>query len=426
MKLAALTDQSAVLSAIAEFDRLGRDVFLKKYGFKQARRYMLLHEGRQYDSKAIAGAAVGFQYPDAGPLLARDFSGGEATVKARLEHLGFKFLEVYDTESTDMANGALRSYLEDWVTHYPNARATRTKFEASPIAAQVRTEAPKFIRAHLGDIGISVKGSAGQSGWAETSWIVLLDKATTPAVQEGIYLVYLLSPDGARLYLSLNQGCTILKNAIKTGPAKIELRRRAEIIRGRVRSLPTALSSVSIQLDAKQWLGQLYEAGNILAIEYDTAALPANEVLESHLQDAIRLYRRALFEGGWAAEETISNEGSDGGASTLTEAKKYHYHLSVERQSKTARQVKKAQGHRCKGCSKTMAEVYGAVGEGLIHAHHLTPFSQLEEGAVVTLDPEKDFAVLCPNCHAIIHRMADPGDLEGLRQMVLGIPDRVS
>jgi hypothetical protein len=53
---------------------------------------MLLHEGRQYDSKAIAGAAVGFQYPDAGPLLAKDFSGGEATVKARLESLGFAFL----------------------------------------------------------------------------------------------------------------------------------------------------------------------------------------------------------------------------------------------------------------------------------------------------------------------------------------------
>ncbi|WP_303828897.1 hypothetical protein [Asticcacaulis taihuensis] len=55
---------------------------------------MLLHEGKLYDSKAIAGAAIGFQYPDAGPLSAKDFSGGEATVKARLERLGFAFQEL--------------------------------------------------------------------------------------------------------------------------------------------------------------------------------------------------------------------------------------------------------------------------------------------------------------------------------------------
>jgi hypothetical protein len=44
--------------------------------------------GPLYDSKAIAGAAHGYQH--AAPLAASDFSGGEATVANRLEQLGFE------------------------------------------------------------------------------------------------------------------------------------------------------------------------------------------------------------------------------------------------------------------------------------------------------------------------------------------------
>src|SRR5262249_20738813 len=46
--------------------------------------------GQMYDSKAIAGVAYGYEFPDRGPLQADDFSGGEVTVKARLEQLGFQ------------------------------------------------------------------------------------------------------------------------------------------------------------------------------------------------------------------------------------------------------------------------------------------------------------------------------------------------
>ncbi|MGA9007604.1 MAG: hypothetical protein WB495_12150, partial [Xanthobacteraceae bacterium] len=46
---------------------------------------------KDYDSKAIAGAAYGFQYPQRGALRSEDFSGGENTVRALLEGLGFSF-----------------------------------------------------------------------------------------------------------------------------------------------------------------------------------------------------------------------------------------------------------------------------------------------------------------------------------------------
>lgn len=82
-----LSDPNAVLQAIAEFDELGREAFLVKYGFGHARDYFIQHKGKAYDSKAVAGAAHGFQF--AKPLKSDDFSGGEATVATKLEKLGF-------------------------------------------------------------------------------------------------------------------------------------------------------------------------------------------------------------------------------------------------------------------------------------------------------------------------------------------------
>jgi 5-methylcytosine-specific restriction protein A len=52
MSLADLTSLDAVLAAIAEYDTLGQDRFLARYGFDLARRYWLVHNGRRYDSNA--------------------------------------------------------------------------------------------------------------------------------------------------------------------------------------------------------------------------------------------------------------------------------------------------------------------------------------------------------------------------------------
>ena len=102
---------------------------------------------------------------------------------------------------------------------------------------------------------------------------------------------------------------------------------------------------------------------------------------------------------------------------SLIEAKRYRQHRSIERQSKHSRAVRKALGTKCMGCERELGDVYGPIGEGLIHAHHLTPLSRLADEATVQLDPDSDFAVLCPNCHAIIHRMDDVSDVAGVRAL---------
>lgn len=92
MTLGDLTDREAVLAAVREYDTLGRDAFLAKYGFGRAKHWMLVLDGRMYDSKAIVAAAHGFQHPELGALHASEFSGGEQTVVRKLATLGFELI----------------------------------------------------------------------------------------------------------------------------------------------------------------------------------------------------------------------------------------------------------------------------------------------------------------------------------------------
>ena len=77
-----------VRDAIAEFDEIGREAFLDRYGMGEATSYMLWHEGRAYDSKAIMAAAHG-HHPGFAPLAASEFSGGVSHAVRYLRNLGF-------------------------------------------------------------------------------------------------------------------------------------------------------------------------------------------------------------------------------------------------------------------------------------------------------------------------------------------------
>ncbi|GAA1402758.1 hypothetical protein GCM10009639_46570 [Kitasatospora putterlickiae] len=87
-----LTDASAVIKAIAEYDELGRRAFLTRYGYGKADQYHVQYSDRLYGAKALAGAAYGFQHPMTGAPRNTQFSGGEAHANAVLRALGFTVL----------------------------------------------------------------------------------------------------------------------------------------------------------------------------------------------------------------------------------------------------------------------------------------------------------------------------------------------
>lgn len=77
----------AVLAAVAEFDRVGRDSFLAAAGFGPAKNYYLDLDGSLYDSKAIVGYAHGISGDR--PWRSEDFTGGDKTVADLLRSHGF-------------------------------------------------------------------------------------------------------------------------------------------------------------------------------------------------------------------------------------------------------------------------------------------------------------------------------------------------
>jgi hypothetical protein len=73
---------------------LGQDEFLARYGFGQARAYLLIVDRKSYDSKAILGVAFGLA--TGRPLGPADFSGGALGAAAVLRSLGFEVRNVRD------------------------------------------------------------------------------------------------------------------------------------------------------------------------------------------------------------------------------------------------------------------------------------------------------------------------------------------
>jgi len=111
--LKMLSDPNAVQLAIDEFRRLGRTQFLQKYRFGKSRAYMIRDDGGSlYDSKAIVGAAYGYQYPDRGSLTSDDLSDGEEIVECKLQELGYEVVRIGQDWSRDEIEAAVADYLE--------------------------------------------------------------------------------------------------------------------------------------------------------------------------------------------------------------------------------------------------------------------------------------------------------------------------
>ena len=66
----------------------------------------------------------------------------------------------------------------------------------------------------------------------------------------------------------------------------------------------------------------------------------------------------------------------------------------------------------CVACGFDFEAVYGILGKGFIHVHHLKPIHTIGEAYV--LDPEQDLRPVCPNCHSMLHKKKDVISIEEL------------
>jgi 5-methylcytosine-specific restriction protein A len=116
----------------------------------------------------------------------------------------------------------------------------------------------------------------------------------------------------------------------------------------------------------------------------------------------VRLYS-TLIEGETGSTAANATEGDEPPDMDFEDATKLRLHKRIERNASLSKKVKKLQGDVCKVCGIKFEDIYGSIGKGYIEAHHLRPLASLK-GQKVPMDPDKDFAVLCSNCHRMVHR----------------------
>ncbi|MEL7674728.1 MAG: HNH endonuclease [Chloroflexota bacterium] len=125
----------------------------------------------------------------------------------------------------------------------------------------------------------------------------------------------------------------------------------------------------------------------------------------------------ALEELGWVekTESALPDEICE--EATLVEGAVCRIQVNAyERNPKARRLCIEAYGTRCYLCGVDLGEVYGKVGKGYIHVHHLKPLAEI--GEKYEVDPVHDLRPVCPNCHAIIHRRVPPFTIDEVQDML--------
>lgn len=100
--------------------------------------------------------------------------------------------------------------------------------------------------------------------------------------------------------------------------------------------------------------------------------------------------RREAIEGGISKREALFRDRNR----TLIQAKKMN------------------SDYRCEACGFNFYEEYGDIGKHFIIAHHIVPISTKGKPTKTTLD---DIALLCANCHAMVHVKHPPLSISDLK-----------
>jgi 5-methylcytosine-specific restriction protein A len=313
MRKGAIT-RDAVLKTIVEHDQMGRDAFLANYGFREARSYLLVHEGRQYDSKAIAGVA--HKWDEGRALRPEEFSGGKEHAAAWLKRTGF---EVKAVKNPDWARDEII------------------------LACQlVMSNEWKGL-------------DAGDSRVIELSELLQLLPIHAEADRNEKF-----------------------RNANGVARKTFDIATRHPDYRGK----PTNGGALDVE------------------VLHEFLARP------EEMTEAAQLIREGIATGELQDLPTTSDEDLDG-YSAPEGRLLMRRHMARERNRRLRKKKIESvlrQGGRlcCEACGFDFEAVYGERGAGYIECHHVVPLHEAGESRTKLAD----LALICANCHRMIHRRA--------------------
>ncbi|WP_394970874.1 HNH endonuclease [uncultured Croceitalea sp.] len=98
----------------------------------------------------------------------------------------------------------------------------------------------------------------------------------------------------------------------------------------------------------------------------------------------------------------------------------YKLHKHRERNPKLNRKKKESYLKKhgkldCEICGFDFYEIYGNLGKGFMECHHKIPLSEIEGKSLITTN---DLALVCANCHRMLHRELSSIDINQLKRII--------
>ncbi|MGQ5226287.1 HNH endonuclease [Streptomyces sp. yara] len=322
MQRGAITRES-VLKAIAEHNMVGREEFLETYHFGKARSYVLVYNGQEYDSKAIAGVA--HKWDQGRALAPGEFSGGREHAAAWLKRLGFQVRAVQNP---------------DWA-----------RDEVILACDLVMT-----------------------NGWRG------LDAQDSRVIKLSAMLQLLpIHSDSDRNETFRNPNGVARKT--------FDIATRHPDYRGK----PTKGGALDVE------------------VLHEFLARP------DEMTEVARLIRAGISSGdlqdlAQADDDELDDDFSAPEGRLLLRRHRARERNKGLRKKKIESVLRKGRALACEACGFDFEKVYGERGAGYVECHHVVPLHEAGEGKTKL----SDLALICANCHRMIHRRAPwptPGEL---------------
>lgn len=170
----------------------------------------------------------------------------------------------------------------------------------------VRGELPECIAHSMHELSescgfsdLAVEGSDGMGRKTTVPWVRVFSRKRAPSATQGWYVVFLFGASGQQVYLTLMQGTTSWDGAEFKRRPEDELRSRVTWARRVLGQNQAPLSGWTRELSLggpRRGLGEGYELGSVVAMEYRRDSLPDDARIVRDLVQALawlgELYRK--------------------------------------------------------------------------------------------------------------------------------------
>jgi 5-methylcytosine-specific restriction protein A len=314
----------------------------------------------------------------------------------------------------------IRETLLKILKEFEPARKTE-KFKDHLLASYIRNQAKQNFKQALGSYAKDyiVDASPGKGNWVNNPWINIMDERVTTTAEDGYYAVYLFSEDQKTIVLELGQGEFQARKVFKKDTENI-LISRAAIMRSKVPEYTNIFkSNISINLKKGDKVKERWISSAAFGKVYKIDKFPEEQELVDDLKEILKLYQIIISKGGFS-EGTLNKIYVDQDQYTTGNEMKIMKHIDkeieiIKTDPSFIKELKRNNNYTCQACGLKYEKIYGnySKNKDFIEAHHIEPKFKIKKSAEVNKKmsrSSKDFAILCANCHRMIHRMMKSDD----------------